>query len=66
MSKGYFKEGACRSPEGEIIPMPRGDEVVVFKDFFIAGLRFPVDPAIPKLLEPFNVKLHHFTPNGFV
>ena len=25
-----------------------------------------MDPVIPKLLEPFNVKLHHFTPNGFV
>ena len=23
-----------------------------------------MDPVVPKLLEPFNVKLHHFTPNG--
>jgi hypothetical protein len=23
-----------------------------------------MDPIVPKLLEPFNVRLHHFTPNG--
>ena len=44
--------------------MPQTGEVVVFKDFFTAGLRIPMDPVVPKLLEPFNVKLHHFTPNG--
>ena len=25
-----------------------------------------MDPLVPKLLEPFNVKLHHFTPNRIV
>jgi hypothetical protein len=45
-------------------PVPRSGEVVVFKDFFTAGLRILMDPVVPKLLEPFNVKLHHFTPNG--
>ena len=25
-----------------------------------------MDPIVLKLLEPFNVKLHHFTPNGIV
>ena len=42
--------------------MPQTGEVVVFKDFFTAGLRILMDPVVPKLLEPFNVKLHHFTP----
>ena len=46
-----------------MIPVPETGEVVVFKDFFTAGLRLPMDPLVPKLLEPFNVKLHHFTPN---
>ena len=44
--------------------MSRSGEVVVFKDFFTAELRIPMDPVVPKLLEPFNVKLHHFSPNG--
>ena len=46
--------------------MPESGEVVVFKDLFSAGLRLPMDPVVPKLLEPFNVKLHHFNPNGIV
>ena len=66
ISKGYFPEGVCRPPGQEVIPVPEFGEVVVFKDFFTAGLRFPMDPVVPKLLEPFNVKMHHFTPNGIV
>ena len=66
VSKGYFLEGVCRPPRQEVIPVPEFGEVVVFKDFFTAGLRLPMDPVVPKLLEPFNVKLHHFTPNGIV
>jgi len=66
VTKGYFAEGVCRPPGAELIPVPETGEVVVFKDFFTAGLRLPMDPIVPKLLEPFNVKLHHFTPNGIV
>ena len=66
VSKGYFKEGNCRPLEGEITPAPKEGEVVVFRDFFTAGLRLPVDPIVPSLLAPFNVKLHHFTPNAIV
>jgi len=66
VSKGYFTEGVCHPPGAEVIPVPETDEVVVFKDFFTASLRLPMDPIVPRLLEPFNVKLHHFTPNGIV
>ena len=66
VSKGYFPEGVCRPPGPEVFPVPQTGEVVVFKDFFTAGLRISMDPVVPKLLEPFNVKLHHFTPNGIV
>ena len=64
--KGYFKEGDCRPPEGEITPTPKEGDVVVFRDFFTAGLRLPMDPVFPSLLAPFNVKLHHLTPNAMV
>ena len=66
VSKGYFAEGVCRPPGAEVIPVLETGEVVVFKDFFTAGLRLRMDPLVPKLLEPFNVKLHHFTPNGII
>ena len=64
--KGFFKEGGCRPSEGEIVPTPKKGEVILFRDFFMAGLRLPVDPVVPLLLAPFNVKLHHLTPNAMV
>ena len=64
VSKGYFPEGVCRPPGLEVFPASRPGEVVVFKDFFTAGLRIPMDPVVPKLLEPFNVKLHHLPRTG--
>jgi hypothetical protein len=66
ISKGYFKEGDCQPPKGESTPEPRDGEVVVFWDFFTAGLRLPVDPVVPLLMAPSNVKLHHLTPNAIV
>ena len=39
----------------------------MFRDFFFTGgLRLPVDPVVPKLLAPFNAKLHYLTPNAIV
>lgn len=46
--------------------VPEDGEVVVFKDFFVAGLRLPLDPILRDLLLPFNVKLHHLIPNAIV
>ena len=64
--KGYFGPGVCRAPEDEITPDPRDGECVVFRDFFAAGLRFPLDPAFPKILARFGLRMHHLTPNAIV
>ena len=34
------------------------NEVVVFRDFFTAGLRFPLDPVIVDIFRLFTVYLH--------
>ena len=39
---------------------------MVFRDFFVAGLRFPVDSKVPEILSRFKVKIHQLTPNAFV
>ena len=39
---------------------------MVFRDFFAAGLRFPLDPAFPKILARFGLRMHHLTPNAIV
>ena len=48
VSKGYFPEGVCRPLGPEVLPVPESGEVVVFKDFFTAGLRLPMDSVVPK------------------
>lgn len=64
--RGYFEPRVCRAPEGEEIPDPREGECAVFRDFFVAGLRFPLDHVVPEILSRFGLKLHQLTPNAFV
>jgi hypothetical protein len=58
---GYFREaekGLVRFGGEETIPKPEDDEVVVFKSFFKAGLRFPLHGMIAEVLEKFRIYLH--------
>jgi hypothetical protein len=51
---GYFSEDKkelIRFGEEKITPKPEKDEVVVFKSFFKAGLRFPLHGMIADVLE---------------
>jgi hypothetical protein len=53
MKLGYFSEAKkelIRFGGEEIIPKPEKDEVVVFKSFFKAGLRFPLNEMIADVL----------------
>jgi hypothetical protein len=50
----------------EITPKPEKDEVVVFKSFFKAGLRFPLNEMIADVLKKFGIYLHQLTPNAIV
>jgi hypothetical protein len=63
---GFFPASDRRPPSGEEIHVPEADEVVVFRDFFTCGLRFPCDPQLPSILEKFSVKMHQLTPNPFL
>jgi hypothetical protein len=66
---GYFREadkGLIRFGGEETIPKPENDEVVVFKSFFKAGLRFPLHGMIVDVLENFEIYLHQVTPNAIV
>jgi hypothetical protein len=44
---GLFPSGTGHAPLDEQTPTPEDGEVVVFRDFFICGLRFPCDPVLP-------------------
>lgn len=47
------------------IPEPRPHEAVVFRDFFVAGLRFPGKRFVVEVLSLFNVAMHQLTSNAF-
>jgi hypothetical protein len=66
---GYFREadkGLIRFGGEETIPKLENYEVVVFKSFFKAGLRFPLHGMIADVLENFEIYLHQLTPNAIV
>lgn len=65
--QGVLGAGMARPPpEGEIEAKPRFDEVVVFRDFFIAGLSFPLDPVVVEIFKLFDVYTHQMTQMSFV
>ena len=63
---GVFGEAKVKPPHGETIPKPQAADVVVFKDFFLCGLRFPTTRFLRHVLEAFEVQLHQLIPNGIV
>jgi hypothetical protein len=66
---GYFSEDKremIRFGGEEVTPKPEKEEVVVFKSFFKAGLRFPLHGMIADVLEKFGIHLHQLTPNAIV
>jgi hypothetical protein len=69
MKLGYFREAErklVRFAGEETTPAPKDDEVVVFKSFFRAGLRLPLNEMIGEVLKNFEIYLHQLTPNAIV
>jgi hypothetical protein len=63
---GFFPVGTGRAPLDEQTPTLEDGEVIVFRDIFICGLRFPCDPIFPAILNTFSVKIHQLSPNSFL
>jgi hypothetical protein len=63
---GFFPVGTGCAPLDEQTPTPEADEVVVFRDFFTCGLRFPCDPVLPTILDAFSVKIHQLSTTSFL
>jgi hypothetical protein len=69
MKLGYFRETEkklLRFTVEETIPEPKDDEVVVFKSFFKAGLRFPLHEMIGEVSNNYEIYLNQLTPNAIV
>jgi hypothetical protein len=63
---GFFPVGTGRAPLDEQTPTPEAGEVVVFRDFFTYGQRFPRDPILPAILDAFSVRIHQLSQTSFL
>jgi hypothetical protein len=69
VKSGYFSEDEkklIRFGGEETTPKPQKDEIVIFKSFLKAGLRFPLNRMITDVLKKFGIYLHQLTPNAIV
>jgi hypothetical protein len=46
----YFPEGEGHALGTKTVPKPNDNEAVVYEDFFIAGMRMPLHPALTDIL----------------
>jgi hypothetical protein len=67
MKGRYFRDVSIVRAGGESnVPLPEADEVVVYRSFMKAGLRFPLDSILVEVLKTFEVYLHQLTPEAII
>jgi hypothetical protein len=67
MNGKYFHDISIVRVGGEsIVPLPKADEVVVFKSFMKVGLRFPLHKMLVEVLKMFEIYLHQLTPEALI
>jgi hypothetical protein len=64
----YFWDlSVVRDDEGEkTCPTPEENEVVIFRSFLKAGLRFPLSSFVMEILKIFEIYLHQLTPEAMI
>jgi hypothetical protein len=63
----YFRDISIVRAGGENnVPLPEADEVVIYRSFMKAGLRFPLDKMLVKVLKTFEIYLHQLTPEAII
>jgi hypothetical protein len=65
MKGRYFHDVSIVRIGGEnTVPLPEKDEVVVFRSFMKARLRFPLHKMLVEVLKKFEIFLHQLTPDA--
>jgi hypothetical protein len=63
----YFRDMSIVRAGGESnVPLPKVDEVVVYRSFMKAGLRFPLDKLLVEVLKTFEIYLHRLIPKAII
>jgi hypothetical protein len=64
----YFRDiSIVRADNGDrTIPVPEENEVVIYRSFFKAGLRFPLSRFVVEVLNIYEIFLHQITPKEII
>ena len=55
-----------RADADRVVPAPEDNEVVIFRSFFKAGLRFPLSRFVVEVLKTYQIFLHQITPEAII
>jgi hypothetical protein len=67
MKGKYFCDTTIVRARGEnTVPLPEPDEVVVYKGFMKAGLRFPLHKMMVEVLRRFEIYIHQLTHEALI
>jgi hypothetical protein len=67
MKGRYFHDiSIVRAGGDSNAPVPEADEVVVYRSFMKAGLRFPLSKFLVEVLKTFEIYLHQITPKAII
>ena len=64
VNKDYLRPltaSSFRPPSDEVVPRPKPYEAVVFHDYFVACLDFPLENFVSEVLRWFEIQLHQLT-----
>jgi hypothetical protein len=64
----YFRDKSIvRADNGDMtVPVPEENEVVIYRSFFKAGLRFPFSRFVVEVLKIYEIFLHQITPEAII
>jgi hypothetical protein len=63
---GYFADGMGRERGEETVPEPHADEVVLFEELFVIGLRMPPHHVLAAILLKYQILIHQLTLDAIV
>jgi hypothetical protein len=67
MRRRYFRDMSIMRVGGDsTAPAPEEIEVVIYKSFLKAGLRFPLSRFLVEVLKIFQIFLHQLTPEAII
>jgi hypothetical protein len=63
----YFRDMSIVRVGGDNnVPAPEEDEVVIYRSFFKAGLRFPLNKFVVEVLKIYQIFFHQITPEAII